>query len=357
MTSFATVLRRSALGLAALLIGLGAHPAAAQSPGGAGVTVGAGDALRVGGLVQADAYLGREAGPNDGFRARSARLRLGGQAEGLSYVVQTDFTSSSREAPSSLLDAFVQVPLANRLRLRGGLFKTPYSAEFLAPRPRIRFAERARVVNALAPNRQAGVQLTGDLTAEASDAQVTATLGAFNGTRGLSTNDNENLLYLGRLTGSAPLGPGTLDVGASGGYSIDGQVSIPNTLPNTVSTFTGTRALFQADAQYETDRWLLAGALHAADLEYDDEDPATGINSQSPFGYYATAGLNVADGHQVLARLEGYDPDSAGRTPDDQFVLGYNYDASSVLRVVVNYKASTEDVADGFFTGRLQVAF
>lgn len=156
-----------------LLVGLcaGALPAVAQSPGEAGGTVGAGDALRVGGLVQADAYLGRTGGPNDGFRARSARLRLGGQAEGLSYVVQTDFTSSS-----PLLDAYVQLPLANRVRLRGGLFKTPYSAEFLTSRPRIRFAERARVVNALAPNRQAGVQLSGDLTAEARDAQVTATL-------------------------------------------------------------------------------------------------------------------------------------------------------------------------------------
>ncbi len=347
--SFAAVLRHSALGFAVLLVGLcaGALPAVAQSPGEAGITVGAGDALRVGGLVQADAYLGRTGGPNDGFRARSARLRLGGQAEGLSYVVQTDFTSSS-----ALLDAYVQLPLANRVRLRGGLFKTPYSAEFLTPRPRIRFAERARVVNALAPNRQAGVQLSGDLTAEARDAQVTATLGAFNGTRGLSTNDNDHLLYLGRLTGAVPLGPGTLDVGASGGYSIDDQA----TIPNTASSFTGTRLLVQADAQYETERWLVAGALHAADLEHDGPTvPET--EAQSPVGYYATAGLNVDDRHQVLARLEGYDPDTPGSSPDDQLVLGYNYDASSVLRVVVNYKALTKDVADGFFTGRLQVAF
>jgi hypothetical protein len=58
----------------------------------------------------------------------------------------------------------------------------------------------------------------------------------------------------------------------------------------------------------------------------------------------------------VLARLEGYDPDTPGPSSDDQLVLGYNYDASSVFRVVVNYQASTEDLAEGFFTGRLQVA-
>lgn len=325
---------------------MGAPPAAAQSPGETGVTVGAGDALRVGGLVQADAVLGRDSAP-DGFRARSARLRLGGQAQGVSYVVQTDFTSSS-----ALLDAYVQLPLADRLRLRGGLFKTPYSAEFLAPRPSIRFAERARVVNALAPNRQAGVQLSGDLTSAASDAQVTATLGAFNGTRGLTTNDNDNLLYLARLAGSLPVGPGMLDLGASGGYSIDDDV----TIPNTVTSYSGTRALFQADAEYETGRLLLSGEIHTANLEYDG--PAVPeLDSQSPFGYHATAGVNVAEEHQVLARLEGYDPDTLGPSPDDQLVLGYNYDASSVFRVVVNYQASTEDLAEGFFTGRLQVAF
>ncbi len=313
--------------------------------------MGAGDALRAGGLVQADAVLGRD-GTTDGFRARSARLRLGGQAQEVSYVVQTDFASSSSNSPSSLLDAFLQVPLADRLRLRGGLFKTPYSAEFLAPRPRIRFAERARVVNALAPNRQAGVQLSGDLTPAASDAQVTATLGAFNGTRGLSTNDNDNLLYLARLSGSLPAGSGTLDLGASGGYSIDDGVTIPNTIPDATESFSGTRALFQADAAYETERWLLSGELHAADLDPDGVE-----GTRSPLGYQATAGVDVADGHQVLARMEGYDPDTPDSSPDDQLVLGYNYDASSVFRVVVNYQASTEDLAEGFVTGRLQVAF
>ncbi|MEF8865084.1 MAG: porin [Salinibacter sp.] len=350
MTTLVAVLRRALLGLAGLLIGLStmARPAAGQSPGGTGVTVGAGDALRVGGLVQADAVLGRETGPSDGFRARSARLRLGGQAEGVSYVVQTDFASSS-----PLLDAFVQLPLADRLRLRGGLFKTPYSAELLTPRPRIRFAERARGVNALAPARQAGVQLSGDLTPEESDAQVIATLGAFNGTRGLSPNDNDRLLYLGRLRGAVPLGPGELDVGVSGGYSIDDQATIPNTAPS----FAGTRLLLQADAQYEAGRWLVAGEFHTADLD-PDGSAVPEVGSQSPVGFYATAGVDVGAGHQVLARLDGYDPDTPRLAdPDDQLVLGYNYDASSVLRVLVNYQAPADALADGFVTGRLQVAF
>lgn len=338
-------LRTFLLGSMALVASLclGSVPATAQTTDAPSVTVGGGDALQVGGLVQSDAFLGRDA---DGFRARSARLRLGGQADDLSYVVQTDFTS-----PSVLLDAFVQIPLARQLRLRGGLFKTPYSAELLTPRPRIRFAERARIVGALAPARQAGLQLAGDLTGPGSESTVTATIGAFNGTRGLSPNDNDNLLYLGRLDGTVPAGPGTLTLGASAGYSIDDSVQ----LPSITSTFSGTRALFQADAEYETNRWLLAGEVHTASLDADSSPVAA--PDRSPFGFYLTAGVNVDENQQVLVRLDQYDPDDpVASTPENQLLLGYNYDVTSLLRVLVNYQAATDDLGGGFFTGRLQVA-
>lgn len=334
------------IGFAALCLGLFAvsRPAVAQSGKDGSVTVGTGQALQVGGLIQADALVGRE-NQADGFRARTARLRLGGRAEGLSYVIQTDFTASS-----VLLDAFIQLPLADRVRLRGGLFKTPYSAEILRSRPRIRFGERARVVNALAPARQAGLQLAGDLTSASSEAQVTATVGGFNGTRGLTMNDNDHFLYVGRLNGSVPLGPGALDLGASAGYSIDDQVSVA-----TNPSFSGTRVLGQVDAQYEVDRWLFAGEFHVADLE---RDLVVGSASQSPAGFHLTTGVDVAEGHRVLVRLDQYDPDAgAVPDPDEQLVLGYNYEPSSLLRVQANYQAPTGDVTGGFFTGRLQVAF
>ena len=330
-----------------LAFGSGLSPAAAQGLGGGPVTVSKGGALQLGGLVQADLRLGQENVP-DGFRARSARLRVGGEVKGLAYVVQTDFTSSD-----VLLDAYVQLPFADRARIQGGLFKTPYSAELLSPRPRIRFAERAPVVNALAPARQAGLQLVGNLTDPDSNTPVTVTAGVFNGTRGLATNDNDHFLYLGRLNGGLPLGPGRLDLGASVGYSVDDNV----TIPNTTSSFSGTRVLFQADAEYEAGRWLLAGEVHAADLD-SDQVTIPPASSRSPFGYYVTAGAEVAEGHQVLARLDSYDPDApATRIQEEQLALGYNYDISTIFRVLVNYQAPTDDLTEGFVTGRLQVAF
>ena len=333
------------LGCAVLLFafGLGGTPAAAQGLGGGPVTVGKGGALQLGGLVQADLRLGQENVP-DGFRARSARLRAGGEVKGLAYVVQTDFTSSD-----VLLDAYVQLPFADRAWIQGGLFKTPYSAELLSPRPRIRFAERAQAVNALAPARQAGLKLGGDLPVGGGDTEVTVTLGMFNGTRGLQTNDNDHFLYLGRLSGGGSLGPGRLDLGASAGYSVDDGV----TIPNTISSFSGTRFLFQADAEYEAGRWLLAGEVHAASL-----DPDMPVDSRSPVGFYVTAGAEVADRHQVLARLDSYDPDvPTTGVQEEQLVLGYNYDVSTIFRVLVNYQAPTDELTEGFVTARMQVAF
>jgi len=330
-----------------LALGIGLSSASAQGLGGGPVTVGKGGALQLGGLVQADLRLGQE-GQNDGFRARSARLRIGGEIKNLAYVVQTDFTSSD-----VLLDAYVQLPFANRARIQGGVFKTPYSAELLTSRPRIRFAERAPVVNALSPARQAGVQLAGDLIRSGSGSQLTATVGMFNGTRGLRTNDNDHFLYLGRLNGTLPVGDGQLDLGASVGYSVDDGV----TIPNTTSSFSGTRVLFQADAELEVGRWLLAGEVHAADLD-SDQPTIPPADPRSPVGFFVTAGAEVAEGHQVLARLDSYDPDvPATRIQEEQLALGYNYDISTIFRVLVNYQAPTDELTDGFVTGRLQVAF
>lgn len=312
--------------------------ALAQSPDDEGpVSVLGSDALQIGGLIQTDAYLGRDG--SDGFRARSARVRLGGQAKSLSYVVQTELTSSD-----VLLDALTRLSLTDRVQLSAGLFKTPYSEEILTSRSNLLFAERARVVNSLAPARQVGATLSGEIVAD----RLTATVGAFNGPSGLQTNDNDQLLYVGRLVSTAPAGPCTLTIGANAGYSIDDQVQAPRPGP-----FSGRRFLVGGDVRLDTDRWLLAGEVHYASLDPD----APSSDSYAPFGYYLAGGIDVAPSHQLLARFDRYDPDLPGPTAsDNQVTLGYNFFATSAVRVLVNYQAPTTDLADGFITLRLQAA-
>jgi hypothetical protein len=312
------------------------------------VTVADGHVLRIGGLVQVDAYLAREEtdvpparSAGSGFRARSARVRLGGETERLSYVVQTELTSSS-----VLLDALARVPLTDRVRLSGGLFKTPYSAEILKGRPDLLFAERARVVNALAPARQAGATLSAVLL---PDGRLTATVGAFNGTTGLQRNDNDLLLHVGRLATAVPVGSTQLNLGVNAAYSIDDQV----TVAERQQPFSGRRILVGGDVRLQSDGWLLEGEVHGADLASDRPDEGT----SSPFGYYVAGGATVAPRHQIVARYGYFDPDADRALDGDNVTLGYNFDVSSTLRAQLNYRAPVDRGGDGFVTARLQVAF
>jgi hypothetical protein len=311
--------------------------ARAQEPNGGAVRVGGGDALTIGGLLQTDAYLGRSG--TDGFRIRTTRLRLSGEARTLRYVVQTDFASSS-----VLLDAFARLPLTDRVRVKAGLFKAPFGQEFLTSRPDILFAERSRAANDIPPKRQAGATLSAALGSD----RITATVGAFNGTRGLQANDNDLLLYVGRLNGTVPVGTATLEAGANAGYSVDDAVA----RPGAGTAFAGTRFLFGADARLTGNRWLVAGELNGAHL-----NPEGSPDADTAFGYYLAAGYDVAPNHQVLARFDRYDPNVPGRSaPDDRVTLGYNVTPSSLLRFLLNYEAPVDNVTDGFVTARLQVA-
>jgi len=291
--------------------------------------------------LQADAYLGDPTG--DAFRARSTRLRLGGEINELQYVIQTDFSSSP-----VLLDAFARLPLTNRLRLTAGLFKAPFSAEILTSRPNIRFAERARIVNAVAPARQAGVTLGGPVLPD----RLSVTIGAFNGTRGLAANDNDHFLYVGRVEGRLPVGKQQLRLGTNAAYSVDDAVNLGGLgRPD----YAGTRFLFGVDARLETDRWFAEGELDTAALDPDEDADLTATSD--PIGFYLAGGVNVAPEHQLLARFDQFDPDVPDQiSPDDQFALGYNYEPSSVLRILLNYQTPADELSDGFLTARLQVA-
>jgi hypothetical protein len=174
-------------------------------------------------------------------------------------------------------------------------------------------------------------------------------VGIFNGTRGLQPPSSDPLLYVGRLNGTLPVDGGQLELGTNAAYSIDDDTPLAGLGR---PSFSGGRLLFGADARLEIDRWLLAGELDTAWL-----DPDGGADTSSPFGFYLAGGADVSENHQVLLRFDQYDPDvPLQAAPEDRLTVGYNYDPTSMLRVLVNYQAATDDLADGFFTARLQVA-
>jgi phosphate-selective porin OprO/OprP len=114
------------------------------------------------------------------FLVRRARLNLDGRLyRWIGFRIEAEFTEGV-----SLKDAYLDLAFLPELRLQAGQFKVPFSLEELTSSRFIDFVERS-LVNELAPSRDRGVMLYGDLMQGA----VSYYLGGFNGS-GEDTSDN-----------------------------------------------------------------------------------------------------------------------------------------------------------------------
>lgn len=119
---------------------------------------------------------------SDGFAIRAARIRLrGGIEERLQYQVQAELTRSP-----ALLVAQVEVPLTAVLDVVAGVYKSPFSREFLVRINELPLAERSQVVRALVPGRQIGLTLRSHVLEE----HLNIDLGIFNGNGTQSLNND-----------------------------------------------------------------------------------------------------------------------------------------------------------------------
>jgi phosphate-selective porin OprO and OprP len=143
--------------------------------------------LEFGGRLQAD-YDAAEGGARtltgsklgSQFLVRRARFEVDGRLyRWIGFKLEADFTEGV-----SLKDAYLDLRFFPELRFRAGQFKVPFSLEELTSSRFIDFVERS-LVNELAPARDRGVMIYGDLL----DGAVSYPLGGFNGT-GEDTNDN-----------------------------------------------------------------------------------------------------------------------------------------------------------------------
>ena len=255
------------------------------------------------------------------FNVATTRLKLsGGGSSGFRYMAQTDFTRSL-----VVLDARIGYRFAPSATLRAGLFKAPFSGEFLTSAANIDFVNRSRVVSSYAPNRQVGASLYGE-----TEGPVGYEVGIFNGNgRTLSGNDNNRFMYTGRLTFSPELQTGSLEIGTNVAFSEDAYAG-----------FRGSRTLVGVDARFERGPLLVSGELIRAEL-----DP-TGVSEREPLGYHLTAGYAPVPGrHQLLVRLDQIDHDTLTDTPT-QLVFGYNLFATEAYGLQLNYVLPFGDGAD-----------
>lgn len=264
------------------------------------------------------------AGEN-GFSIANARVRVTGQLDnGFGYLVQANVA-----ATPAILDAAARYRLGQAATIQAGLFKAPFSREFLTGAGSVDFVNRSQVVTALAPNRQIGVQVGGRPGAGAVEYAV----GAFNGNRySAGGNDNSDLLYAGRLgfwpsiaTRDRP--DDRLEIALNIAHSRDASAPIG---AGFIPSFAGERTLFGGDVRWRFGPWLVAGEVITARLDFDGGPVA------KPTGWHATGGYMLTRKSQVLARWDAFRPD--GIIPDqDLLVLGYNLWPTRPTELQVNY--------------------
>jgi len=142
--------------------------------------------VRLRGLLQADArfFLSDSAFPatNSFFLRRARPILEATVGKYLDFRLQPDFGQGT----TVLFDAYADVGVAPEFAVRAGKFKVPVDLERLQSAGDIVFAERALATN-LAPNRDVGLQLSGDL----DSALVAWQVGVFNGVPDLGNGDND----------------------------------------------------------------------------------------------------------------------------------------------------------------------
>lgn len=248
----------------------------------------------------------------DRFHLRRARVTLkGGFAEHFGFTLQSDLGSNSAGSVTGnraqATDAFIVWNRYEGANVTVGQFKTPYGYEQLLPDTKVLTIERALPSDQLTLSRQIGAMVSG----VALGKHLTYAAGLFNGTGvNTSANDNDQFLYVGRVTGTLLQAETTrLTVGGGVFTSRDqGAFAGRRTGSTLESQFTyGPAGLYAEYFRTHYDR--LTGA------DYD-------AHGWSLLGTYFVVPKTL----QALARFETFDPNRAARQDDTElWTLGFNY--------------------------------
>ncbi|RYE73170.1 MAG: porin, partial [Oxalobacteraceae bacterium] len=154
--------------------------------------------VKIRGLLQGDGrfFLGDDALPqNDTFLLRTARPIIEGS---LGKLVGFRFTPEFAGDSASIVDAYVDLRFDPAYTIRAGKFTSPVGLERLQSSSALSDVERA-LASELAPNRDIGVQLQGEL----AEGRVGYAIGVFNGTvdgrDAVTTNPDNEFEYAGRV--------------------------------------------------------------------------------------------------------------------------------------------------------------
>lgn len=296
------------------------------------------DYLKVGFVFQfvGDFQQERNSGFN-GFSVANMRLKVHGQLDrGFGYLLQTNFINTL-----SVLDAKMSLRPNNAVGFDAGLFKSPFSAEFLTAADAIDFVNRSTVVSTLAPNRQVGLQISGRSTMNGLYYKA----GVFNGNRSITGNDNDRFMYVVRagLDRAFSNNENRVLFGVNSAYSED-----------TASNVDTERVLWGGDLRLTFGPLMLAGEYIRARIT---RNQGVAIEEE-PDGWHITSGWIIAEGHQLLVRLDTFRQDNSA-ADSELVIFGYNYWPTSFSELQVNYviDGNNSDLENHQLLINTQIAF
>jgi phosphate-selective porin len=338
--------------------------------------------LTLGGYIQMNfedgavsAFEGRfPDGPNqvkDRFRLRRARVNLVGDfAENFDFKVEGDFGVgdglSGGRTGFSATDIFVnwhQFPEAN---IKVGQWKAPFGLEQITPDTKILTIERSLPTGALTPERQIGVQIWGKpLTNLWPDQKelLTYYAGIFNGNgRNITTNDNNNFMYVGRLEllpwkgqlldqdASLKLGGDILNSRDDAGTNISQALNLKVNADGSLTPF----VLPSADERtaWSLDAWLNIGPFDLiAEYFSEDVDGRTVAGVAPTFADFDPSGWYVQGSYfvipkklQAVVKWEELSPDQVANDGIRSITAGLNYYIhGDAIKVMANYVHTWSD--------------
>ncbi|MFO7526281.1 MAG: porin [Ignavibacteriaceae bacterium] len=260
---------------------------------------------------------------SNGFKLNNFRLKLSGKFDkGIGYAVQTSFIRSP-----AILDARIYYEISEAFIVDAGLYKSPFSREFLISSSNTDFINRAQIAD-LAPNRQIGVTARGLFPS----TDLNYSIGVFNGNRFSNAgNDNNDMLYVGRLSFTPDITGGKnksnkFEIAVNAAQSNDMSVNISGIDP----MYNGKRFLAGGDARLELDKWLITG-----EAVFGKFEPAFSEEFE-PFGYQATLGYMICENFQGLLRWDSFKIDG-DLNADELVVMGLNIWPTQISKFQVNY--------------------
>lgn len=253
-----------------------------------------------------------------------ARLNFwGSAAERVSYNILVDAVTDQ-----VLWDAHIDIDAIERLKVKVGQFKTPFSHEYLTCSSMLDTIERSNSVDRLSSKYDIGMQVEGDLS------PVKCIVGVFNG-EGKNVRDrNDQKDYVERL--ELVLSP-------------DAQVG--------VSAYQGKKGTQLDDIKRLGGNFVLAHEPISIKGEYISIDD----NDVDKDGYYLSFGYFIKPEYQCILKYDVYDPDKdVSDNKQGTFTVGLNCFLYDDVKLQGNYLSKLEegiDIDNDEFLAQLQVNF